>query len=43
LSRFCDATWIGGKDYNRHWAGKTGVIGAVERKGNVVAREHRKN
>jgi transposase-like protein len=42
-------TWIGGKDYNRHWdkksggrggkgSGKTPIIGAVERKGNVVAR-----
>ncbi|SRR6266508_1153490 len=44
-----DETWIGGKDYNRHWdkrsggrggkgSGKTPVIGAVSRKGNVVAR-----
>jgi transposase-like protein len=44
-----DDTWIGGKDYNRHWdkksggrggkgSGKTPIIGAVERKGNVVAR-----
>ena len=44
-----DETWIGGKDYNRHWdkksggrggrgSGKTAVIGAVSRKGNVVAR-----
>jgi transposase-like protein len=44
-----DDTWIGGKDYNRHWrkrsggrggkgSGKTPVIGAIERKGNVVAR-----
>jgi transposase-like protein len=44
-----DETWVGGKDYNRHWdkksggrggrgSGKTAVIGAVERKGNVVAR-----
>ena len=41
-----DETWIGGKDHNRHWnkrkegprAGKTPIIGAVERKGNVVAR-----
>ena len=40
-----DETWIGGKDHNRHWnkrkgprAGKTPIIGAVERKGNMVAR-----
>ena len=44
-----DETWIGGKDYNRHWdkksggrggrgSGKTAVIGAISRKGNVVAR-----
>ncbi len=45
-----DETWIGGKDHNRHWnkrhhgkgggagTGKTPIIGAVERKGNVVAR-----
>jgi ISXO2-like transposase domain/Transposase zinc-ribbon domain len=44
-----DETWIGGKDYNRHWnkksggrggrgSGKTAVIGAIQRKGNVVAR-----
>lgn len=44
-----DDTWIGGKDYNRHWhkksggrggrgSGKVAVIGAIERKGNVVAR-----
>ena len=44
-----DETWVGGKDYNRHWdkksggrggrgSGKTAVIGAVSRKGNVVAR-----
>jgi transposase-like protein len=44
-----DETWIGGKDHNRHWdkksggvggaaSGKTPVIGAVQRKGNVVAR-----
>jgi IS1 family transposase len=45
-----DETWIGGKDSNRHWhkrhhgktggkgSGKTAVIGAVERQGNVVAR-----
>ncbi len=44
-----DETWIGGKDYNRHWdkksggrggkgSGKTPIIGAVQRKGNVIAR-----
>ena len=45
-----DETWIGGKDANRHWdkkhhgktggqgSGKTPIIGAVERKGNVVTR-----
>jgi transposase-like protein/IS1 family transposase len=44
-----DETYIGGKDRNRHWdkksgsvgpegSGKTPVIGAVSRKGNVVAR-----
>jgi hypothetical protein len=45
-----DETWIGGKDANRHWdkkhhgktgpqaSGKTPVIGAVARKGNVIAR-----
>ena len=45
-----DETWIGGKDHNRHWnkrhhgkgggagTGKIPVIGAVQRKGNVVAR-----
>lgn len=44
-----DTTWIGGKDYNRHadkrsggrggaGSGKTAVIGAITRKGNVVAR-----
>jgi transposase-like protein len=41
-----DETWVGGKDHNRHWdkrvghrgGDKTPVIGAVERKGNVVAR-----
>ncbi len=43
-----DETWIGGKDNNRHWNkrsrqdaawdDKTPIIGAVERKGNVVAR-----
>jgi transposase-like protein len=42
-----DETFIGGKDQNRHWdkqshvrggADKTPVIGAVQRKGNVVAR-----
>jgi ISXO2-like transposase domain/Transposase zinc-ribbon domain len=44
-----DETWIGGKNKNRHWdkkvkgtgpvvTGKTPIIGAVSRKGNVVAR-----
>jgi transposase-like protein len=45
-----DETWIGGKDANRHWdkkhhgktgpqaSGKTPIIGAVSRKGNVIAR-----
>jgi transposase-like protein len=43
-----DETYIGGKDSNRHWdkrsgkrgpaSGKTPVIGAVQRKGNVIAR-----
>jgi hypothetical protein len=45
-----DETWVGGKDRNRHWkkrhhgktggaaTGKTPVIGAVQRKGNVVTR-----
>ena len=44
-----DETWIGGKDRNRHWnkkkggvggagSGKTPIIGAVSRRGNVVAR-----
>jgi len=45
-----DETYIGGKDHNRHWKKRThstgaskdplkfAVIGAVERKGNVVAR-----
>jgi hypothetical protein len=44
-----DETWIGGKDYNRHahkrhkgtggyGTGKTALIGAIERQGNVVAR-----
>jgi transposase-like protein len=42
-----DETWIGGKDKNKHWKNRTGkrgpaskipVIGAVQRKGNVIAR-----
>jgi len=44
-----DETWVGGKDKNRHWdkrsgkgggaaSGKVPVIGAVQRKGNVIAR-----
>ena len=40
-----DETFVGGKDKNRHWDKKKGykkdqipIIGAVERKGNVVAR-----
>jgi hypothetical protein len=44
-----DETWIGGKDHNKHWdkrshgrggagSGKTPIIGAVSRKGNVVTR-----
>jgi transposase-like protein len=41
-----DETYIGGKDKNRHWTKKKGhsgddktpVIGAVQRKGNVIAR-----
>jgi transposase-like protein len=49
-----DETWIGGKDSNRHWdkkshaAGgkndplKCAVVGAIERKGSVVARVLRK-
>ena len=44
-----DETWIGGKDHNKHWdkrsggaggagSGKIPVIGAAQRKGNVIAR-----
>jgi hypothetical protein len=44
-----DETFVGGKWYNKHWdkrgggtggigSGKTAIIGAVKRKGNVVAR-----
>lgn len=45
-----DETWVGGKQHNKHWdkkrlgakggagSGKTPIIGAVERQGNVVAR-----
>jgi hypothetical protein len=45
-----DETWVGGKDHNRHWnkrhhgmgggagTGKTPIIGAVSRKGNVITR-----
>jgi ribosomal protein L37AE/L43A len=42
-----DETYVGGKDTNRHWdkrthvtggADKTPVVGAVKRKGNVIAR-----
>jgi IS1 family transposase/transposase-like protein len=44
-----DETWVGGKEANRHWdkkfggtggaaTGKTPIIGAVQRKGNVIAR-----
>jgi transposase-like protein len=44
-----DETWVGGRDANRHWdkkkggvggagSGKTPIIGAVARKGNVIAR-----
>src|SRR5262249_19518023 len=44
-----DETWIGGKDRNRHWdkkmhgrggagSGKLPLIGAISRKGNVIAR-----
>ncbi|MBZ0141499.1 MAG: IS1595 family transposase [Pseudorhodoplanes sp.] len=46
-----DETFIGGKDFNRHWDKKSGVhggtsakepvIGAVSRKGNVIARSLR--
>ncbi|MFZ1093270.1 MAG: IS1595 family transposase [Xanthobacteraceae bacterium] len=46
-----DETYIGGKNKNRHWdkkqpgtiAGKVLVAGVVSRKGNVVARVHRKH
>lgn len=44
-----DETWVGGKDRNKHWdkrsggtggggSGKIPVIGAISRKGNVIAR-----
>jgi transposase-like protein len=44
-----DETYIGGKDHNKHWdkrsggtggtgSGKIGVVGAIKRKGTVVAR-----
>jgi IS1 family transposase len=44
-----DETYVGGKDHNKHWdkksggvgpegSGKAAVIGAVRRKGNVIAR-----
>ncbi|MEA2818962.1 MAG: hypothetical protein QOJ86_966 [Bradyrhizobium sp.] len=45
-----DERWVGGKDANRHWdkkhhgktggaaSGKSPIIGAVSRKGNVIAR-----
>ena len=42
-----DETYVGGKDKNKHWykrggprgaKGKTPIIGAVQRKGNVIAR-----
>jgi transposase-like protein len=44
-----DETYVGGSDKNRHWdrrsgtrgrgdTGKTAIVGAVKRKGNVVAR-----
>jgi hypothetical protein len=45
-----DETWVGGKNFNRHWdkktpykaageqSGKVAVIGAISRKGNVIAK-----